>query len=82
MIGCDLDEGSFFNEGDKEEDKNIYHKASKEDDNCDIAYALHDIEAGEEILTWYNEFTKDNLWIKFGLEDVWFDEEGVYFSVD
>ena len=79
IIGCDLDEGSLFNEGETEELKNMYHKESEEDGN-DRAYALRDIEAGEELLTWYLEFTSDNLWVKFGLEDVWFDEDGVTFS--
>lgn len=80
MIGCDLDEGSLFNEGDNKEEKNLYSKG--DGDGSGGVYARRDIKAGEEFLTWYADFTPDGLWALFGLTNVWLDENGPNFEFD
>jgi len=74
-INCDLDEGSFFNEGNYVEEKNMY-------DIDGAVYARRDIKAGEEFLTWYADFTPEGLWALFGLTNVWLDENGPNFEFD
>ena len=59
-IGCDLDEGSFFNNAKTRNQSNIYHNEGGEDsDDLEGAYALRDIEAREQLLAWYNDFSAE-----------------------
>lgn len=82
-IGCDLDEGSFFNNAKTRNESNIYHLYKEGEEECDenvSAYASRNIEAGEQLLAWYNDFSTEGLWERLGWEDVWFGEDGVKFG--
>lgn len=76
-IGCDLDEGSLINEVDSSTIQNIEIFANATDE---YLYANRDIEAGEELLMRYADFTGDGLWEKFGLESVWIEDGEVGFE--
>lgn len=78
-IACDLDEGSLINEGDDITAKNIEISRLKGNDT-DFLYASRDIEAGEELLMRYDDFTGGGLWKKFGLESVWVEDGEVGFE--
>lgn len=73
FISADLDEGSFINshEGDEEDGPNVgceEEMAKDYEGGCKTNYfALRDIEAGEELLLDYNDFAIQDGWEWFGL---------------
>jgi hypothetical protein len=68
-ICVDLDEGSFFNDGDTEGNVGCDQEAAKlHPHGCELNYfALRDIAQGEEMDCVYSEFSVDDGWSKFGL---------------
>ena len=72
-IACDLDEGSFVNMGDTEDDSNIgctveFREQYLNGQPCaGNLYALRDILAGEQLLVDYGEFAVSEGWESFGL---------------
>ncbi|CAJ1945167.1 unnamed protein product [Cylindrotheca closterium] len=67
VIDCDLDEGSLFNSYDELSEYNLGNqKVSFANSDLDSAFAMRDIQAGEEFITAYDEFDTEK-YNSFGL---------------